>query len=311
MFEAGQQALAPGQGRDMTIPILIAIALLMACGIGLLAAGLLAKADRRTLRIQLVKSKTVVKETEARASENLRQKEAAGFNEGEYRQIIALLAKRGVPAHLAETYFSAFRVILALSVALLSMLWMPAGMQFALRAAAFIFVAIVIWFIPKWYVSRKAKQHRRAVAQGLADALELMAICMEAGIALEGGLERVARELKSSHPALSEELARTWAEISILPNRELALSNFAARINLPSVRSVVGMLIQSFRYGTPLVSGLRVAAAEIRSDQITQLEEKANRLPALMTVPVMVFIMPTIFLIVGGPAVIRVMTAFG
>jgi tight adherence protein C len=295
----------------MTIPILIAIALLMACGIGLLAAGLRSKADRRTIRIQLVKPRTVVKETEARASENLRQKEATGFNESEYRQVIALFAKFGVPAHLAETYFTAVRLILAISVALLSMIWMPAGMEFALQAAAFVFVAIVIWFIPKWYVARKAKQHRRAVGQGLGDALELLAICMEAGIALEGGLERIAKELRSSHPALAEELARTWAEISILPNRELALSNFAARINLPSVRSVVGMLIQSFRYGTPLVSGLRVAAAEIRTDQITQLEEKANRLPALMTVPVMVFIMPTIFLIVGGPAVIRVMMAFG
>lgn len=290
--------------------ILIAIALLMACGIGLIAAGVRSKADRRSARIQLVKPKAALRDAEARASENLRQKEAIGFDEGEHRQIILLFAKLGVPAHQAETYFTVFRAILAVSIALASMPWLPEDIEFTLKAAAFVFIAIVVWFLPKWYVSRKAQRHRRAVGQGLADALELLAICIEAGIALEGGLDRVSKELKSSHPALAEELGRTWAEISILPNREQALSNFAARINLPSVRSVVGMLVQSFRYGTPLVSGLRIAAAEIRADQITQLEEKANRLPALMTVPVMVFIMPTIFLIVGGPAVIRVMTLF-
>jgi tight adherence protein C len=294
----------------MTVFILIAIALMMVCGIGLVVAGLRSRADRLALRIQLVKPKTVGREAEARVSENLRQTKAIGFNEGEYRQIIVLFAKLGVPAHLAERYFTAFRLVLALSLAFTSMLWIPSEIEFVLQASVFVFVAIVIWFIPKWFVSRKANQYKRAVGHGLADALELLAICMEAGIALEGGLERVSKELKSSHPALAEELGRTWAEISILPDREQALSNFAVRINIPSVRSVVSMLVQSFRYGTPLVNGLRIAAAEIRSDQITNLEEKANRLPALMTVPVMVFIMPTIFLIVGGPAVIRILAIF-
>ncbi len=294
---------------SMSALILVAIAILLSCGLGLVAAGLREKADRRALRIQLIEPKAA-KETVARNAEILRLKEIAGFTEGEHRQIILTSAKLGIPAHLAQAYFAGARLVLALVAGLAALRWVPGDTELTLKAAAFVFAAIVAWFIPIWFVKRKVKQHKRAVGQGLADALELLAICMEAGIALESGLERVSKELKSSHPELAEELGRTWAEISILPNRELAFNNLAARVNLPAVRSVVGMLVQSLRYGTPLVSGLRIAAAEIRLDQITRLEEKANQLPALMTIPVMLFIMPTIFLIVGGPAVIRVLTIF-
>jgi tight adherence protein C len=295
----------------MSMFILAAIALLLASGLGLVAAGVRAKADARALRIQLVKPKTVTRVLDARRGEKLSQKEAAGFSEGEHRQIILTLAKMRIPAHLARASFTAMRLVLALSCGLLVLAWVPADTELTLKGAAFIIAGIVTWFVPMWIIRRKIKQRRQAVGHGLADALELLAICMEAGIALESGLERVAKELESSHPELADELARTWAEISILPNREQAFSNFAARINLPSVRSVVGMLTQSFRYGTPLVGGLRIAAAEIRLDQITQLEERANRLPALMTIPVMLLIMPTIFLIVGGPAVIRILAILG
>jgi tight adherence protein C len=305
------RAFAVESPHAMSTFILAAIALLLAGGLALIVAGARAKADRRALRIQLVKPKTAAKALEARTGEKLSQKEAAGFSEGEHRQIILTLAKMRIPAHLARASFTAVRLVLALSCGLFALRWAPADMELTLKGAAFFVAGIVTWFVPMWFVRRKVKQRRQAVGHGLADALELLAICMEAGIALESSLERVAKELKSSHPELADELARTWAEISILPNREQAFHNFAARINLPSVRSVVSMLTQSFRYGTPLVGGLRIAAAEIRLDQITLLEEKANRLPALMTIPVMLFIMPTIFLIVGGPAVIRILAIFG
>jgi tight adherence protein C len=135
-------------------------------------------------------------------------------------------------------------------------------------------------------------------------------VCVEAGLSLEDGLQRVARELQDSQPALAQELALTWAEASILPDRIEALVNLSDRIDNPGVRTVVGMLSQSLRFGTPLGQSLRVGAAEMRNDQMTKLEERASRLPALMTVPVMLFIMPTIFLIVGGPAAITLMDVF-
>jgi tight adherence protein C len=133
---------------------------------------------------------------------------------------------------------------------------------------------------------------------------------VESGISLENAIFRVSQEMKQAQPALADELAFTWAEISILPSRDQALENLADRVDIPTVRSVVGTLAQSLRYGSPLAQALRGAAAEMRNEQLMLLEERANRLPALMTIPVMVLIMPTIFLIVGGPAVIRMLDIF-
>jgi tight adherence protein C len=166
------------------------------------------------------------------------------------------------------------------------------------------------WMVPILFIGHVIKVRKKAVASGLPDALELLVVCVEAGLSLEEGLQRVAHELKESQPALADELALTWAEINILPSRAQALSNLADRIDIPSVRSVVSMLAQSLRYGTPLAQSLRVGAAEMHNDQMTLLEERANRLPALMTIPVMLFIMPTIFLIVGGPAALRLLDTF-
>ena len=154
------------------------------------------------------------------------------------------------------------------------------------------------------------ERDRTAVAQGLPDAIELLAICADAGVSLESGLQRVSRELRETQPALASELALTWAEISIFPNRDQALLNLAERMELQSLRSVVGTLSQSMRFGTPLAQSLRGAAAEMRNDGLLRLEERANRLPVMLTFPVMLLIMPTIFLIVGGPAVIKILDTF-
>jgi tight adherence protein C len=177
--------------------------------------------------------------------------------------------------------------------------------------AAAIAVAILGWFVPIVLIRMRLKAHRREVVTGLPDALELLAICVDAGTSLEGGLQRVSHEIRDAQPALAGELRMTWAEISILPNLDQALMNLADRVALPSLKSVVGTLSQSLRFGTPLAKSLRAAAGEMRNDQLLKLEERANRLPALLTVPVMLLIMPTIFLIAGGPAVLKLMDIFG
>ena len=174
-----------------------------------------------------------------------------------------------------------------------------------------IMAAIAGWLFPILFIAHVVKQRTKAVGLGLPDALELLVVCVEAGLSLEDGLQRVARELKESQPALADELTLTWAEINILPSRAQALANLADRVGIPSVRSVVTMLSQSMRFGTPLAQSLRVGAVEMRNDQMMLLEERASRLPALMTIPVMLFIMPTIFLIVGGPAALRLIDTFG
>jgi tight adherence protein C len=115
--------------------------------------------------------------------------------------------------------------------------------------------------------------------------------------------------LLQSQPALGEELARTSADLKILPSREQALANLAGRVDMPSVRTVVTTLSQTLRYGTPLAQGLRVVSGELRNDTLVRLEERANQLPTLMTIPMMLFIMPTIFMIVAGPAALHVIDA--
>jgi len=163
------------------------------------------------------------------------------------------------------------------------------------------------WLLPQIILKRMVKRRAKAAADGLPDALELLVVCVEAGLSLEDGIDRIIGELQRSQPALAAELALTSADLKILPSRDQALANLAERVDIPSVRSVVSTLSQTLRYGTPLAQAMRVVAAEMRSEALINLEERANRLPAIMTVPMMLFIMPTIFLIVGGPAVLRLL----
>ena len=166
------------------------------------------------------------------------------------------------------------------------------------------------WYLPIFFIGFKTKQRTKGVAAGLPHALELLVVCVEAGPSFEDGLHRVARELRESQSAVADELALTWAEINILPNRANALANLAVRVDLPSVRLVVGILSQSMRFGTPLAQSLRIAAKEMPNEQLMAMEERASRLPALLTIPVMVFMVPTIFLIIGGPAALRLIEQF-
>jgi tight adherence protein C len=170
-------------------------------------------------------------------------------------------------------------------------------------------VGLAGWFLPGVLIGRAIGSRADAIVAGLPDALELLVICVEAGLSLEDGIDRIVGELRSSQPALAEELALTSADLHILPSRDVALDNLAARIDRPSVHTVVTTLSQTLRYGTPLAQALRNVAAELRNDALMRLEERANQLPTLMTIPMMIFIMPTIFLIVGGPAALRLLDA--
>lgn len=163
------------------------------------------------------------------------------------------------------------------------------------------------WWLPHVLADRLARRRQRAIGRGLADAIELLVIAVEAGLSLEDAIGRVVVELWRAQPPMAEELAITAADLKILPNRDDALHRLAERVDLPSVHSVVTTLSQTMRYGTPLAQALRVVAAELRNDALLRLEEQANRLPVLLTVPMILFILPALFLIIGGPAFLRVL----
>lgn len=235
---------------------------------------------------------------------------AKGLSHEEQWQIVRSFTKLRVPPSSAIAAFAAARLVLAVGGGAAAFWFSPASppiLPIVLAAAA----AIGGWLLPLMTIDFQLKQHRASVGSGLPNALELLALCVGAGLSLESAFQRVAAEIKMSNPALSDEFSLTWAEIRISPDRDQALANLAKRVNLPAVRSVIGTLSQSLRFGTPLAQSLRSAASEMRNQQMIEMEERANRLPALLTIPVMLLIMPSMFLIVGGPAGLRLMEMFG
>lgn len=159
--------------------------------------------------------------------------------------------------------------------------------------------------LPWMYVHRRRKKRYLNIQRSLADVLDLMTICAEAGLSLAAMLERVSRELAISYPEMAEELSLTSIEIGFLPDRNKALSNLADRCQLPEVRGIVSVLIQTEKYGTPIAQALRVLSAEFRQARMLRAEQKAAKLPALMTIPMIVFILPTLFIVIIAPAAVK------
>ncbi len=160
-------------------------------------------------------------------------------------------------------------------------------------------------FLPDWVIRFRAGKRRKTMQRSLPDALDLLVICVEAGLGLDAALVRVSREMASSAPELAEELSLTAMELGFLPDRRAALNNLLMRTDLPALRGVVNTLLQTEKYGTPLANSLRVLSAEYRKERMLKAEEKAAKLPATLTVPMIIFILPTLFIVLLGPAVMR------
>jgi len=155
---------------------------------------------------------------------------------------------------------------------------------------------------PRPVAKNKVTKRSHAVRKGLPDALDLLVICAEAGLTVDAAFGRVAKELGKAYPELGDEFGLTAIELGFLNERRQAFENLAARVDLEAVRGVVTTMIQTEKYGTPLASALRVLSAEFRNERMMRAEEKAARLPAIMTVPLILFILPTLFVVILGPA---------
>lgn len=163
---------------------------------------------------------------------------------------------------------------------------------------------------PDLYVDNMVTKRANAIRKGVPDALDLLVICAEAGLTVDAAFARVARELGSAYPELGEEFQLTSIELSFLTERRTAFENFAERVKLDALRGVVTTMIQTEKYGTPLASALRILSAEFRHERMMRAEEKAARLPAIMTVPLILFILPTLFVVILGPAACSISEAF-
>ncbi|MCH8685440.1 type II secretion system F family protein [Pedomonas mirosovicensis] len=156
--------------------------------------------------------------------------------------------------------------------------------------------------LPDLLVTNAVQKRSEAIRLALPDALDLLVICAEAGLTLDAAFSRVSRELGMAYPELADEFSLTSIELGFLQERRQALENLSKRVDLQPMRGVVTTLIQTEKYGTPLASSLRVLSAEFRNERMMRAEEKAARLPAVMTVPLILFILPTLFVVIMGPA---------
>jgi len=163
---------------------------------------------------------------------------------------------------------------------------------------------------PEIYLANLISKRTDAIRKGLPDALDLLVICAEAGLTVDASFNRVARELGRAYPELGDEFALTAIELAFLGERRQAFENLAYRVNLEAVKGVTTTMVQTERYGTPLASALRVLSAEFRNERMMRAEEKAARLPAIMTVPLILFILPVLFVVILGPAACSIADAF-
>jgi tight adherence protein C len=162
-------------------------------------------------------------------------------------------------------------------------------------------------YLPDIYVKNAIAKRQKLIQKSLPDALDLLVICAEAGLALDAALTRVAGEMERGGPEMADEIGLTAVELGFLPDRRKALDNLTRRCPLPAMRGVVNTLIQTEKYGTPLANSLRVLATEFRNDRMMRAEEKAARLPAIMTVPMIIFILPPLMIVLLGPAILRIL----
>jgi len=163
------------------------------------------------------------------------------------------------------------------------------------------------YYAPNIYISNIAAKRKVSIVQAFPDSLDLLLICVESGMSIEAALIRVSEEIGSSSMELAEELALLTAELSYLPERRMAYEGFSKRTNHEGIKGVCTAMIQAEKYGTPLGQALRVMAKENRELRMSAAEKKAAALPAQLTVPMIVFFLPVLFLIILGPASIKIM----
>jgi tight adherence protein C len=170
-----------------------------------------------------------------------------------------------------------------------------------------LFTAIIALFGPKLYLQNLIEKRKKLLQRAFPDTLDLLLICVESGLALDASLARVCSELGRAYPEMTSELNRTRLELALINDRVRALTNLGERTNMVAFRSLISSLIQSERFGTSLTDTLRVLSEDFRLQRLSVAEAKAARLPVLMTIPLIFLLMPAFFLIVLGPAIVKVM----
>jgi len=226
-------------------------------------------------------------------------------------KVVEKLAQAGYrgPKPLSTYYF--FRFVLPFVFAGLLGIYLFAlndhNLTFPMRLLATVAGFVVGFYAPNLWIKNVASKRRVSIVRAFPDALDLLLICVESGMSIEMALQKVSTEVGTSSIELAEELSLLVAELSYLPDRRIAYEGLAKRTVDQGIKSVSTAMIQAEKYGTPLGSALRVMAKENRDLRLSAAEKKAAALPAKLTVPMILFFLPVLFIVIMGPAVMRVM----
>ena len=221
------------------------------------------------------------------------------------------LASAGYRSPKAALIYMTCRLVAPVAMALVGFLYTTGfDLSGSERGMIAIGAGIFGFFLPALFIYNKAGKRKQEIAENFPDALDLMLVCVEGGLGVEAAIDRVAREMEPQSEVLAEEMGLLSAELALLGDRAGAFKNFAARIREPSARTFANTLIQAEKYGTSLGRALRTLSSDLRDQRMTKAERIAAALPAKLTVPMIVFLMPSLFVTILGPAIIKVMAAF-
>jgi len=212
------------------------------------------------------------------------------------------------PKPLTTFYFFRFSmpfVMLAIAVFYVFIL-NDFGLTVMVRLTICMFAAVIGFYGPNIFLANRIAKRRTSIMQAFPDALDLLLICVEAGMSIEAAIQKVSQEIGGSSIDLAEEMTLLSAELSYLPDRRMAYEGLAKRTNHPGVKSVATAMTQAETYGTPLGSALRTMAKENREMRLSAAEKKAAALPAKLTVPMILFFLPVLFIVILTPAIISI-----
>ena len=226
------------------------------------------------------------------------------------KNLKASLAQAGYRHPNALVIYIFMRVVLAIglpafSAFVLFVLWKDFPHPVSTKAIIVAVSFAIGYYLPSVSIKNGAQKRQKELNSGFADALDLMVICVEGGLSVEGAFDRVTDEIADKSPTLAQEFGITSAELAYLGDRHKAYMNFAERTGLPSIKSLATTLVQSEKYGTPVGKALKVLSRERREERMAAAEKKGAALPAQLTVPMILFFLPPLFMVVIGPAIVQ------
>ncbi|MFM9943397.1 MAG: type II secretion system F family protein [Hyphomicrobiaceae bacterium] len=230
------------------------------------------------------------------------------FESDELKNRLKMAGLRGQAPLVAYMFF---RLIAPIIVAILALIYLflltNYGYPPIVKLGMSIGAGYLGFYLPNMFIENLVQRRQTAISQSFPDSLDMLLICVQAGMSIEAAFGKVAKEVSSQSLELAEEFSLTTAELSYLQDRRMAFENLGKRTGIQGIKSVATALIQAERYGTPISQALRVMAKENRDMRMLEAEKKAAALPPKLTVPMIVFFLPVLFVVILGPAILQVM----